>query len=292
MGARDPSGAPAQPSGEPPTEAQKQAWRLKRALKVDGKDVEVDLDEEGVARELQKAYALRNRQSRFVEYGNLGQQVLDALKADPAQAFQMAGVNPAEWIQSQLEAHARFQSLTEEQREAYVLKHQNQQLQAQLEERQKAEADAHEQRKLEHIRKATEKRYADAMRKSGLPMTKQMLYRMAEVEKEAWRHADEQQMPRPDFTIDELAQEAKHRLNHDVEAYLGNAEGPQLAELLGPKRVASLLRHAVAKAQARQGIPGVAPAPAVPGPDAEEPEQFLSEQQLKQNMRALRQGKL
>lgn len=282
------SPAPSESSEEPPPPP-KEPYRFKAKLKVDGEEEEVDFDEPELQRRLQRYRAMEKRQRAFVEAGERGERILGLLKQDPAEAFRAAGVDPVEWIQHQLQQHIEYSKLSDEQREAVRLQQENEQYKARLQAYEQRQAEVAKQQKMMQLKGATEKRYTEALTRSGLPMTPQVLYLMAEVEKEAWNHADRHQLPRPDLSTDELAAGARERIESLVDGYLGALEGPQLLKALGPQRVKSLLRAAVAEAQAKRGVPSAAP-PVDEEPAGESP--FLTEAQVKENLRQIRQGKL
>jgi hypothetical protein len=269
---------PEAPPGE--TKAEKE-YRLKRKLKVYGKDEEVDYSEEDIVRELQKGRALQAKQKEWRDGQAKAQRLFELAQSNPEAFLRELGQDPDQWASKRLAQKAQLGAMTDEERALHEAK----QKLAHYEAKEKQQAE--EQQKTEKAQKQqalvanNSKKFMEGLEKVGLPKSYETLYLMAETQKLAMDDGIE-------YTPEELAKETEHRVDQFTERYLGSLDGKALAKKLGPKRVQSILEASLEEFQAGQDFAAPA-AKSAPEPvrKTEEPE-FIDEYEVSRRLRNLR----
>lgn len=277
-------GAGEQPPGPGATEAQKEAYRLRRKLKVFGKEEEVDLDEDGIVRELQKKRALEKKFSDFEQARRRAERIIELAEKDPVGFLQELGKDPDALARQRVAEKARLEAMTEQERELHELRQwKKQQEEAAAKAKEQAEKQKKEALKADLVKKNNE-RFIKALEKSGLPKTYESLYFMAETARIALDDGIE-------YTDEELAKETARRLDNLTERYLGSLDGPALTKKLGPKRVQAILEAAVAEFDAQQDVGRSTPPAQESAPPATPEPEYIDEAEVQRRLRSIWNGR-
>jgi len=228
-------------------EVEKRLKKLK--LKVDGKEIEEELDlddEERLVKELQMA---KMGQKRAQEKAQLEKEVnafLQALKNDPmAILAQQLGLDPAEVIDKYINNEMEKAKKSPEQLEKEKMEAE---LRALKEERER-EKEELKQKELQRLQEQAYIQYDTQMEqtlsKSDLPKTPYVVKKMADymlVALEAGKNVS------PDDVVDIVREE----LHSDLQQMFSSLPEEKIEELLGEQVLNKLRKRRVAKAQAAQ----------------------------------------
>ena len=136
-GAAKPNGAsppaPGQPPGGPAVAGEAPAsppYRFKKALKVAGKEVSVDLDEAGLTRELQVKAHLQTEYQRLSAEAKQRAELDALLEADPLEYLRRRGKNPDDILLTEAQRQSQMAEMTPEQQRIATLERQLEQHQA------------------------------------------------------------------------------------------------------------------------------------------------------------------
>lgn len=262
--------------GKPP-EA-KEPFRFKKKLKVYGKEEEVDLDEEGLTRELQVSRAQAKKLSQFQATASKAAEILELAEKDPEALLRALGKDPDAYARQKLAREARLGAMTPEERELHELREYKTQQELVAKQREEEGKKVARDQKVEALAKRNEERYMGILQRSGLPQNAESLLMLVEAAERAPEGIE--------YSEQEIITEAKRRDSERFERSLNGLTGKQLLERLGEKRVQLVLEAAVEKFTASQNFD--APAPAAP--PAKEPaleSEPLTEAEFNARMRAL-----
>lgn len=263
------------------TEAQKEAYRFKRSLKVFGKEETVDLDEDGITRELQIKRALEKKVGDYAKGHQQAQKILELAKSNPEAFLRELGHDPEAVYRKNLARQAALGAMSPEEREFLELKEFKQQAEAKEQQRLEQEKKAKHEASTQKLVEENNQRFMKALQGSGLPQTYESLFHIAETARIALDDGIE-------YTDAELVQETSRRLDTLTDRYLGSLEGEALAKKLGPKRVQSLIAAEVRRFEASQNF--TAPPPVEEAPARDEGDGFLSSSDVNERLRRMRNG--
>lgn len=256
--------APTSDEGPPGETAAERAIRLKMKFKVDGEEIEEELDEHEIRMRLQKS---KGAEKRFEEAARLRKEWEDAValgKRDPAAAMkQLFDVDLEKWAEQRLEERFQEAMLPEHEREKRKLEKELAEYRRQAEEQKTAaerEAKAAYERK---VFQETEAQYLEAFQASGLDPQYARTVVMplaADVALAALKNGIELS---PEDTI----KAATKRLNQVAQNATKGLKGNALLDFLGDDVVKEVLSARLAKVKR----PSAPPAP--PKPKEQEPSQ-------------------
>jgi hypothetical protein len=279
------------PQGDAPPEA---ATRRKVALKVFGQDHALEFDD-GTASALARVLgvesdqlesalqktaagsralseAAKERKAAAAERAQV-QSLLEALRSDPDSVLEQLGVDADAMALKRLQARAQREAMTPEERafsereqalakrEAAIQAHEAKSQQA-AQTQAEAAAFAEAQQTL-----------LPALEASGLPRNHASLQLLANVGLEALDAG-------VDLTPQQVAAEARHRVQEMVGSVLRDAKPEALVALLGKENVRALMRHSVEQARTAQRPPPSTTVQAPRPPPKDEAPVFLRPSQV------------
>lgn len=272
-----------QPEGDAPTEkppAEEKPFRFKEKLKVFGKEEEVDLDADGIRRELQQGRALRKVVQDAKKAHSTAAELIRLAKENPGEFLRRAGgADPAEWAKNQVLEQVKLETMDPNERRAFEAEKRLKDLEAQLAERDNAAKQERELAQRQQLRQKNVAKFQAALKASGLEQTHENLFLMTETARIGLEDGIE-------YTDAELAQETRRRMDRFVENYFAQLDGPALAKKLGAKRVQAILEATIAEFQ--QSQPDFAPTPGAPAPAPKEPEErpYIDEYEVARRLRS------
>ncbi len=225
-----------------------QELKRKYKIKVDGEEVdeEVDFnDEAGMVNRLQLARGAKKRMAEAVSARQKAMDIVKQFEADPESMLSRLGPKGKEIAESYLLKQIQDEMLTPEQKEMRDLKRENETFK-QKEAREKAEAEMSVAEKKEFEYAQTfQKTIIDALQTSGLSKSPKMVMRMAEIMKRNLSLGLE-------LTPADLVSEVREEMLSEFKSVVGDSDGEQLINMFG-KELANKIRRADLKSlQERQ----------------------------------------
>lgn len=269
--------APA-PSEVNPAEAQEKAKqeaaaeerrKLKLKLKVDGKEEEVEYDEEGLKRELQMSRAAQKRMQEAAQLKKDVAALVQSIKENPMEALksELFGVDVKEMVRQQLIREYEESLAPPEDREKMELRRKAEEYERKVKEFEERQRQEEQARFDEQVRVDIRNTLKTALETSGLPQTRETLYEIAQVMKINLAKG-------LDLTPEQLASETVRRLEGHTGHYLKALDGEALVKRLGDDVVKKVVKYMVEKtrSQAQAAAPTPPPEPVVaPTREGEEP---------------------
>lgn len=265
---------------------EKEPYRFKRKLKVYGEEQDVDFDEEELTRELQKGRAALRQASEFKKGREAAARILELAKQDPDAFLKETGRDPQEWARQRLAQLAKLETMSEHERQAFELSQEVERLRGELTARTEREQAAQKAALVERAKQQNVLRYREALKHMDLPEEYESIYLMAETERLAVEDGQS-------YTPEELAKETARRLDTYTERWLkarGKTGAPALvASLKQMGLLEAVLESVVSEHLKTQGVaPAQKPAPP---PPVVEPEGRLTEREVNERLRAMRQAR-
>lgn len=278
---KDGEGEGTQEQRAQPTEAQKQAWRLKTKIKVFGKEEELDLDEEGVTRELQQFRALRKQFGPLTETSKKAQQLLELAEKDPRAFLAATGKDPKKLAAELLAQEAKLGTMTPEERRIHELESKIKEIEDRDAQAEAERTESERKAKLNEVATRNEQRFMGLLEKSQLGKTHENLYYLAETDSLMRKKGIE-------LSDDQLIGETKRRLGSIAKAHYTSMPVEQLASELGEGTIQKLIALEVAKFEKTHGL---APAPAVTAapPEAPAGPTVVTESEVKARLKRLQE---
>jgi hypothetical protein len=268
-----PKEAPQQP-GET-----KEAYRLRTKVKVYGEERDVDLDEDGIKRELQLGYATKRQLSDALAKLKAREEADKLADENPEEFLRRKGRDLDEMAKRQLLAAIEQAAMSPEQRELAELRAQleaQQTEKAQREEKEKGALKALHRKKFIEQRKQV---YRAAMPTTGLEPTHETLYLMAETE-------DLMRQDGIEVTPESLASEVRRRVSGFTRNYLTALSPEALSRELGTETIQALLKHSIEQFERSQGVVRTQKEAVPPMPREERP-RYLSVQEVEANLKKM-----
>ena len=235
-----------------PTEAQKEAYRFKRQLKVHGKVEDVDLGEEDIARELQIARAERRQRDTWREEAAQAKRIRELAKADPESFLREAGHDPTELAKQRILQELERESMSQEQRDLLTERQKREGLEAQLKQIQDEKKAATQRAQLSKLKEQRIAKYGEALKASGMEATYENIYLMAETER-LMRGDDD--TPAIELTPEQLAAETNRRMTGFVENYFKRLDPRGIIKALGSERMQAILQATIADFEGTASVP-------------------------------------
>lgn len=231
------------------TPAQVQANKKKYMLKVDGEDIEEEIDlndDVGMTKRLQMARAAEKRMKSAATEKQKAFEIIKAFESDPESMLKRLGPKGREIAEKFLLAQIQDDMLTPEEKEFRQLKQENETYK-QKEAREKEErAQAEQQKKEYEYAQTFQATIISALEKSGLPKTAVNVKRMASVMSKNLEYGLE-------LTPDDLATEVFNERSEELKAIIKDADGDQLIKMFGEEMANKIRRSDLKKLQERQG---------------------------------------
>lgn len=216
-----------------------------RRIKFDvgGKVQEYDLDSAD-PNELSTHLARSHAAQQYIEQARQErarvQEVLELFKKNPFEAAKYLEVDLDKAAEQRLVERYKMQTMTPEQRQAYELQQKYKQLEEKLqgyEQKEKTTAQQiQEQKYMDHYSKT----FGEALKKTGLQGSPDLLVRMAEIAKMNLELGI-------NLTPEQLAVETKRHISDLSRPMLRSMSDDGLVEWLGPETVKRVLKHSVTK---------------------------------------------
>lgn len=249
--------------GEAPKEPE--PYRFKRKLKADGAEFEVDLDEEGLAREVQIARAARQRLATLAAKNKELDERESRAKEAPHEFLEKLGIDPDKWAAERLSRKAQDGLMSEEERAFRETQAENARLKQQVEQHARAEQERHTRAVADQLWQKEEPRYLEAIKKHNLPTGNEVMGHIAQVGLE---YMDAGVPLEPEQVV-ALAAE---RLGKYADRYVFGLDTPSLVAKLGPEKVADIVRHHIAEFRKSQESRFAEAKPNEPPPAYAEPQ--------------------
>lgn len=263
-----------------PTEAQKEAWRLKTKLKVFGKEEEIDYDEEDVVRDLQQLRALRKQFGPAVETSKKAHQVLELLGKSPIEALAAAGHDVKALARQMLAQEAKVEAMSPEERRAYELEQELNALKSERQQEQEVRQKAEREAKNQEIAERNEQRYMGLLQKSGLQQTHENLFYLVETDSLMRKRGVE-------LNDEQLLGETNRRMGGVAKGWLKALPVEKAVQELGPEFIQAVLQHMVAQHEEKHRLAPPAPVASVEAPKKETSPGFLTESEVNARLRRM-----
>lgn len=156
--------------------------RFKTRIKDQGKEVEIDLEESDVGREIQKSRHYERTRGEFEKQRADFQKQIDQLKADPLAFLKQSGVDLRELAQQDAARAQELEKLTPEARRAAELEAEIQQLKGAEAKRLEAQQKEAEQAEHHQLVQGNLKTLGEAIKLSGRAKSGELLRLFAEVQ--------------------------------------------------------------------------------------------------------------
>jgi hypothetical protein len=218
-------------------------------LMIDGKESVEDFDpsdDEAVRKELQLSRAAKKRMAEAVAEKRKAFEIVKAFEQDPESMLKRLGPKGREIAEKYLLAQINDDMLSPEAKELRDLKQENETYkQKEAREKQEREQAAATAKENEYAQ-SFQKTIIDALSKSGLPKTPELVKRMASVMSKNLELGLE-------LTPDDLVAEVKSDLSGLLKSIIGDAEGEQLVAMFGVDVANKIRRHDLKGLQEKQG---------------------------------------
>lgn len=227
-------------------EVEKRLKKLK--LKVDGKEIEEELDlddEERLVRELQMAKMGQKRAQEKAELEKQVEAFMKALSEDPFSAIGQLGMNPDQIIEDYINKQLEQAKKSPEQLEKERLENELKAIRAEREK----EKETVKQKELARLQEQAFQQYdqqmEQALNKSSLPKTPYTVKKMADYMLVALEAGH-------DVTPEDVVDIVKEEMHNDLKEMFQSLPEETIEGLLGEQVINKLRKRRVAKAQAAQ----------------------------------------
>ena len=273
--------------GEKPSEP----FRLKRKLKVPGEEFEVDLDEDGVVRQLQRLRLLEKQGKTLGE----AQRLVKLFRSNPEAALEAMGLDVEGLARKRLAEKARLGAMSPEETEAHQAKSELERIKA---EHQRLIQEREAERR-EALDARTRQEWADnfraALAEAGEEESGQAIGEMAAIQMAALTQDGLELTPKQAAMEYRRREEARleRRLSAHTKAFSEGKVGPE--KFLGsiPKDFrAAVLKASIQLAEEQGVVRARRPQQARPvEEEASRPERILSGAEVDEAIRVMRRGK-
>jgi len=226
-----------------------QALKKKLKLKVDGEEIEDEIDfndEEGLKRKLQLSYAAKKRMEEAKAAKAKAFEIIKAFEEDPANVFKKLGPKGREAAERFLLEQLQEEAMDPKDKELRDLKKYKEEMEA---EKERIKAEREKQALAEQEAKYAQefqKTIIDALGKSGLPKSPEMVKRFASIMQKNLELGLE-------LTADDLVDEVKSDITSIIKSIVGEADGDHLINLFGEDVANKIRKSDIRKLQEKQG---------------------------------------
>lgn len=226
-----------------------QSFKKKLKLKVDGEEIEDEIDfndEEGLKRKLQLSYAAKKRMEEAKAAKSKAFEIIKAFEEDPANVFRKLGPKGREAAERFLLEQIQEEMLDPKDKELRDLKKYKEQVEAEKEQSKKErEKQALAEQEAKYAQEF-QKTIIDALGKSGLPKSPEMVKRFARIMQKNLELGLE-------LTADDLVDEVKSDITSIIKSIVGEADGDHLINLFGEDVANKIRKSDIRKLQEKQG---------------------------------------
>lgn len=260
------------------TDAAKEEWRFKEKLKVYGQEEDVDLDRDGVKRELQQARAMRKQHAEMQKKLAEREELEALFEKDPDEYMRRRGKDPEEYLKQKIHKVIEREQLTEEQRATQDAIARADAAEAKLQKQEEARKATQQKLRTEHAKKQMVERYGRTIEAAGLERNAETIFLMAEVEDIAAKQGLE-------YTPEELGKETARRARGYGKSYLDSLTVPAFISEIGKERYEAILEHSIAQLEGSSAVVPAPKEPVVRREPTSEGSRYLSEAELDRNLR-------
>jgi len=215
--------------GEPQSQQTPQSLKEKFKFAVDGEEFEEEVDfsnKEDLKRRFQMAHAAKKRMAEAAAERKKAYQIVQEFEANPESMLSRLGPKGREIAEKFLLNQIKEEMLSPEEREMRDLKKYKESTEAEKAKIREAEVKAANEKKEMEVANQYQEKFIQALEKSGLPKSPDMIKRMAKMEAKNLEYG-------LDLSPEELAGEVKKELISLVKFVAGDADGDQLINMLG-----------------------------------------------------------
>lgn len=237
-----------QEPGAQDTTAAQAALKKKFKIKVDGEEFEEELDlndEEGVKRRLQMARAADKRMNEARDTKKKAFDIINALEKDP-EGFLARHPRGREIAEAILLKQIKEEMIPPEEKERMKRESDLERRERLIAEKEKADQTKAQEALETKVAQDIQKVIIDAMEVSGLPKSKHLVKRMADLYSKNLSYGIE-------LTPQQLAGELKNELTTMFKAIAGDSEGDHLIEMFGPEIANKIRKSDLKRLQEKQG---------------------------------------
>lgn len=237
--------------GQEPVEKKEaqQSFKKKLKLKVDGEEIEDEIDfndEEGLKRKLQLSYAAKKRMEEAKAAKAKAFEIIKAFEEDPANVFKKLGPKGREAAERFLLEQIQEEAMDPKDKELRDLKKFKEEIEAEKERtKQEREKQALAEQEAKYAQEF-QKTIIDALGKSGLPKSPEMVKRFARIMQKNLELGLE-------LTADDLVDEVKSDITSIIKSIVGEADGDHLISLFGEDVANKIRKSDIRKLQEKQG---------------------------------------
>lgn len=231
-----------------PADSVNEVLKRKFQFKIDGQDFEEEYDlndTERIRSELQLAKAAKKRMFEAKEATRKANELTQMFEKDPISLFKQLGPKGRELAEQFLLGELQQEMLSPEEKKMREYERKLKE----YEEREKTEKEKYEQSVLEQSKakyiKTFQKTIIDALDKSELPKTPEMIADMARLYKKNLELGLE-------LTADELAIESKNEKIQLIKSLFGKSEANQILALMGDDLATKIRKSDIAKIREKQ----------------------------------------
>lgn len=174
-GTKPPAAETKGPPGETATE---KAWRLKAKLKRKGKEIDVDLDEEGVKRSLQVAWDLEEQRGEIAADKKRVQELIEGLKNRPRETLKSQGIDVDELLAAEALEREKLATMSEAEQRAYRAEQELERFKTEREQEKLTAAETLKKQQRQQVAQRNVVAYKSALKASGLPESPRLLNAM------------------------------------------------------------------------------------------------------------------
>lgn len=236
-----------QSSEAKPTESQKQAMMKKFKLKVDGEEFEKEIDlndESALAKELQLSHAAKKRMEEAVATKRKAAELIKQLD-DPEAILRKLGPKGLEIAEKFLFEKLKMDSMTDQERKYYEMEMKIKDIEEREAKQREMIEKTEAEKKESEIGQKLQSTIIEAIEKTGLPKSPELVKRMAALYKKNLQYGLE-------LSPDDLAQEVKGEVSGFVQSIAKDADAEKLVALIGEDGVKKIQKYAIYKLKEKQ----------------------------------------
>ena len=222
--------------------------KKKFKLKVDGEEIEEEIDfndEAGIVQRLQLAKAAKKRMAEAVNARKQAMEIVKAFEKDPESMLERLGDKGREIAEKYLMKHIQESMMSPEEKRLKELEKKVETYeQREAREKQEREAEAIAKKESEYAN-SFQQTIISALQKSGLPKTPQIVKRMAAIMQRNLEFGLE-------LTPDDLVTEVKQELTELFQAISKDSDADHLLNILGKDAANKIRKHDLKSLQEKQ----------------------------------------
>lgn len=230
-------------ASEKEVEAAKQSLKRKYKLKVDGEELDAELTDEEVARELQLAKKARKEIQSASEIKKEAALLLELLKTDPKRVLSdpSIGMDVVKFAQDILSQEIEEQKKDPAVREKEKLERELEEMRKQMKEEKEAREKEEYDRMVKQAEADLEEKVQEALDTSGLPKSPYILKKMADVMVSALSVHGKEISPKQAMNI------VKKEMMKDIKELFDASPDDVLEELIGNNNIKRISKTRLAK---------------------------------------------